>query len=83
VHDLVDEAHADLAVGPEDAGGARLARLGDDLRGARRQLALDLLDPAWRSPSSCIQAIRPSMRPSRSAISVSVPPRTTGTSWAR
>src|SRR3712207_9147731 len=45
VRDLVDEPHADLAVGAEDPRVARLARLGDHLPRARGELGLDLLDP--------------------------------------
>src|SRR5437879_6239444 len=45
VRDLVDEPGAHLAGGPEDPGGAALARLGDHLPGACRELLLDPLDP--------------------------------------
>src|SRR3712207_7279115 len=38
VRDLVDEPHADLAVGAEDPRVARLARLGDHLPRARGEL---------------------------------------------
>ena len=48
VGDLVDQAHPHLAVGAEDAGVAGLARLGDHLPGAGRELRLDLLDPQVR-----------------------------------
>ena len=37
----------------------------------------------WRMPSSRSHAIRPSTRPCMIASSVSVPPSTTGMSWAR
>src|SRR4051795_8975664 len=45
VGDLVDQAGAHVAVLAEDAGGAALARLGDDLPGAGGELFLDPLDP--------------------------------------
>src|SRR5579871_1600511 len=45
VHDLVDEAGAHLAGGPEDPGGAAFATLGHDLPGAGAELLLDPGDP--------------------------------------
>ena len=48
VHDLVDQAAAHLAAAAEDAGRARLARLGDDLPGAGGELLADPADPLVR-----------------------------------
>src|SRR5262249_46253496 len=45
VDDLVDQAAAHLAAAPEDAGGAGLARLGNDLPRARAELLANPLDP--------------------------------------
>ncbi len=45
VDDLVDQAAAHLAAAAEDARGARLARLRDDLPGAGGELLADPLDP--------------------------------------
>ena len=46
--DLLDQALAHLAVGPEDPGGTALASLGDHLPGAGVQLLAHLLDPQVR-----------------------------------
>src|ERR1700722_16197743 len=45
VDDLLDQAGTGFAVGAVDAGGARLARLGDHLPGTGVQVAFDLLHP--------------------------------------
>ena len=52
VEDLLDEAEAELAVGPADPRLAALARLQRDQEGPGLEVLVDALDPAVRAPGA-------------------------------